>query len=93
MADSKHTAGNWTIGRTTEEKLEIYIDGNHRASVLPFGAKPTEEDEANAKLIAAAPDMLKALQFFLKDNDMGLITQASETMARFAIKKATDKNL
>lgn len=55
MENLKHTRGEWLTESTnvlTEQRLIANCTGN--------GAGVTEEDLANAKLIASAPDMLEA---------------------------------
>jgi len=73
---TKHTPGQWTLHRDkiqdyqhyiitgnrlydgTKDDLLCIIEGEHTA-------EPTEEDTANAQLIAAAPDLLGALKYVL----------------------------
>jgi hypothetical protein len=63
MTTTQHTPGPWSQGE--DNPLNIY--GNH-ASVAnvhgthPTGARTEEEAIANARLIAAAPELLAALQ-------------------------------
>lgn len=45
--------------------------------------------EGNAKLLAAAPDLLEALRRLLDDNDEYLTPQGRKILAREAIAKAT----
>jgi len=58
---NKHTPGPWYIVRGISNSL-IETDGLTVAEVLDDVYPDTEQQEANAKLIAAAPDMLAALQ-------------------------------
>ena len=56
MGNSKHTKGEWKQDSTT-----VFIRETHRigiASIYP--QQIDEEQEANAKLIAAAPELLEA---------------------------------
>ena len=53
---NKHTPGPWSIGKPTEYINQIKIEPTIG---LVYGAG--EEVKANAALVAAAPDMLKAL--------------------------------
>lgn len=60
---TKHTTGKW-IDRGT------YCVGSHRqlvASVYPIPEENPEEHAANMRLIAAAPDLLEALQVMVRD--------------------------
>jgi hypothetical protein len=62
-----HTPGPWTITRGTKERGSL-ARGIHRpdgATVVRFnglGRPASREGEANAHLIAAAPDLLEALK-------------------------------
>lgn len=72
---SKHTAGPWRVG---DSHLEITDADGHRAiaEVRDYDGWEEiseEEQEANLRLIAAAPDMLKALQMEEELNRIGLI--------------------
>jgi hypothetical protein len=70
--ETKHTKGEWLIEidhpesePTAENKCHM-IEIRTKTfewicSVMPYGKKSKEETEANAKLIAAAPDLLEAL--------------------------------
>jgi hypothetical protein len=90
---SKYTQGPWTSGD----------DGGHYAVILPdnriaaycgeVGAVDDEESIANARLIAAAPELLTALDLFANldkhvNSDLWLINQEYCNQARAAIAKA-----
>lgn len=70
MAMSKHTPGPWAIRRhwSNEDAFEIYPDRGDPgygewASIVEIGDYCYEDEaEANARLIAAAPDMLDMLK-------------------------------
>lgn len=74
-----HTKGKWEIVNQNDFESEIMSNGLRIAEVKSFGknnvfSDPSKEErEANAKLIAAAPDMLEAL---IKIN--GLCADASK---------------
>lgn len=62
---SKHTPGPWTVSRETTRGqfvTETHIRGPHNAHVALVG--PCEID-ANARLIAAAPELLTALKMIM----------------------------
>ena len=59
MADTKHTPGPW--GPRSLPDM-VGTENMLIASVYPMHGDAPEECEANALLIAAAPDMLAALQ-------------------------------
>lgn len=62
-----HTKGEWKVEkRTMQLERTIFANNKRICEVKSFGAgfnDPTEKQaDANAKLITAAPDMLKALK-------------------------------
>lgn len=63
MSNSKHTSGPWQIQKD-EERREIIVAGNTRGWGWDhlFSCTDVPELAANAHLIAAAPDMLEALE-------------------------------
>ncbi len=96
----QHTQGEWVVSET-------YLDGcltviakvtapEKKNIICDIWGMDTEEGRANAKLIAAAPELLEALEYLLKGvNDLppltaisGVLTQQCKE-AESAIKKAT----
>lgn len=67
---TKHTQGPWLVeGRTV---YALNDDGYNRFSALVQDAHtPGDELEANARLIAAAPDLLEALDGMIEAYDDG----------------------
>lgn len=64
---TKHTKGEWTpiildLADYKQCCVGSESSGKVIAHILIFGDTILEEDKANTKLIAAAPEMLKALQ-------------------------------
>lgn len=105
--ETKHTKGNWGIKQTTVSGYliqtaivtDLKFDDPLRSPVIcdMFGMA-TENGAANAKLIAAAPEMLEALLSFTDNIDNWLKTgiaadpkssKAIYDAAKAAIKKAT----
>lgn len=62
----QHTKGSWKIGQVAEGQnagaLAVWAESERFYPICLVSLKTTPEDEANAKLIAAAPDLLKAAQ-------------------------------
>ena len=60
---AKHTPGPWREFRDNESHDILAHDGSHVARIEPVnGLDPLAEQDANACLIAAAPNMLAALR-------------------------------
>ena len=101
MADVKHTPGPWAVD---SDGSGWYIEATpERGHSLAFIASPefqeepdtsASEAEANARLIAAAPDLLEALQWLVDilpdpDLDNDELQRTWTRRARAAIAKAT----
>jgi uncharacterized protein (UPF0212 family) len=104
MADTgkpqQHTPGPWAPEESFNDYQHVDIRGNGRTKLVAVvymgnDCSPTEEERANAALIAAAPELLAALVAL----DAGLATQAESDghaaglrrIARAAIAAATDR--
>jgi len=61
-------------------------DGKGSVAIVPYNPRNHAEEFANARLIAAAPDMLAALQAVVRVADRATV---EFDMARAAISKAT----
>ena len=60
---SKHTPGPWSLTSFDGTRMaEVRVDGKLACLLHSFSRNSTLEDEANARLIAAAPDLLEALE-------------------------------
>lgn len=83
MSNAKHTPGPWTcfLGWDTASHYNVY-DGNENTLT-----ENESEREANARLIAAAPDMLKALELIIANNAVGKYAEAFD-IARAARERA-----
>lgn len=91
MTQAKHTPGQWFINRESTDcpdgKLSIEVYGDYFIAQVDEGVC----QEANARLIAAAPELLEALQEIVAAADGSGWSQldAKLAKARAAIKKAT----
>jgi hypothetical protein len=89
---SKHTPGTWFTWTDQNGCLQVGPSTNY--TVAQMWSTPLEGQEANARLIAAAPDLLASLQVMLRDyaavHDIGDVEmQPAIYQARAAIAKAT----
>jgi hypothetical protein len=86
MNDRKHTPGPWSTGIVfgfTEVVAPTLNVANIRGSTIP-------EQEANARLIAAAPDLLEACAEFVRKCNCGEARSTrSYAQMQAAIAKAT----
>ena len=88
---SNHTPGPWNVG----PELEIFYEPNGCPITRPLSITSmdgrTDEDLANARLIAAAPDLLAALESMVLYYGCGPAEDdASEKLYRL-VGKALDK--
>ena len=102
---SKHTPGPWSVGEVSHKKQRVDIDSLHadqtvghqtwRGLARAYGcedmpAEGTAVMLANARLIAAAPELLEALVAALKLIEIVMPIEGDVTRkARAAIAKAT----
>ena len=84
---TKHTPGHWKYYH--EKSGDCYvIRSSHGALAETFYS--LGRDEANARLIAAAPDLLEALEEIITiNNRRGTLIEAAR-VAQEAIRKATE---
>ena len=84
---SKHTPGPWVIQETNfAQQKNVYAQADKPPIATVYGS--TGENEANARLIAAAPEMLEALRNLL-DETMHATHDCPVLFARRVIAKAT----
>lgn len=107
-----HTSGPWLLSHNTNWKtnpfsVTVRKPGVHNTTVANIPLRmtiPPQEQQANARLIAAAPDLLAALEYALKDMEgardwvrekspMIGVLAVSIGMARAAIAKATGESV
>lgn len=69
---SKHTPGPWVFGRMPDDSVKMILGGADRRYVATvkihqsprhMGAEAEAEREANARLIAASPELLEATRW------------------------------
>lgn len=86
---TKHTHGEWT---NTGLEIRHKSRGIILATIYSHLAsnQPQDEANANAKLIAAAPDLLEAIQEILGHTHDGNFLKSIRDQAKKAIKKATE---
>lgn len=95
MSKSKHTRGPWY--RSGKTVYALNEQGFNRFSALVQDARTGDEElEANARLIAAAPELLEALIMCCQSMssvlpDFNPFDQAAYDKARAAIAKAEGK--
>ena len=86
---SKHTPGPWIQrGERVDAQRNHVCGGVNQESVLAL-SRPPEERLANARLIAAAPEMLEALQAVWSDLESWDVDNEVSQRVRAAIAKAT----
>lgn len=92
LETGSHTPGPWEVGPMNGKPSVIYADDYdapviaQMAEWIPDAAK---QQEANARLIAAAPELLQALQNLVSDIDDGTVYGQRLAQAHAAIAKAT----
>lgn len=93
MSDSKHTPGPWAYRMSGEDccDFEVYA-GEGAGSIDTVAGEYGIESEADARLIAASPDLLeaavKALNFIANtETELGITLDSGDAL-RAAIAKA-----
>lgn len=81
---NKHTPGPWRVSGVNSTDIEA--DSNSTFWAWVSVDTPEEERKPNALLIAAAPDLLEALENL--ENDAGQIPDYAWQMVKSAIRKA-----
>ena len=99
--ETKHTKGEWSrVHSKTKNGIETHINGglgnqDDICQISKYVGMDKDEVEANAKLIAAAPELLEALQIAkcILDEKIGSSTETygdiDVSKINKAIKKAT----
>jgi hypothetical protein len=84
---NKHTPAPWLID--SQSKFQLCITNSDGRKAICFLPIMLEETEANIKLIAAAPELLEALQN-VRQNMTAHIPEKVFDLVDNAIKKATE---
>lgn len=89
-----HTSGQWEVIGDTRHKNQLLIGIRSGNAIDPicvvYGAG--EERDANARLVAAAPELLAAAEAYIKVIDALLLPNDQlTTLMRAAIAKATGR--
>jgi hypothetical protein len=96
---TKHTPGPWTViyapdtGFTIWHDPRLHGDKRRGAVIIAADLRAGPETEANARLIAAAPDMLAALREMVgfvgtNGHALSMVSSGTWNAARWAIAKA-----
>ena len=92
----QHTAGPWTITRGSHDGALYVIAGSDPSRAEVIAHRTTCPNwEANARLIAAAPDLLEALKALLRESvsESGVALRPSPNTiaaAQAVVRKAVD---
>jgi hypothetical protein len=81
---SKHTSGPWYVEEEPAGILVVAEKPGLCVSVTVPGRKTTAEDRANARLIAAAPELLNALKTVLSGDSHTWSQRAEKAIAVIA---------
>ncbi len=92
MTNAKHTPGPWSY-KAGDSILYIQSKGIiAKVGIAGYWEKYSPEDEANARLISAAPDLLAALREFVHPYQSATLTEREQReKALAAIAKAEGK--
>ncbi len=87
---SKHTRGPWQIAEPDDGNFKTVV---FDADMMTVATVPTAtfEGDANARLIAAAPDMLAALKELLAVSELAVVRSDRLGFAHEAAKSAVAK--
>lgn len=97
MANAKHTSGPWVFDEVRTDCGRAFRIGSGEMLTAGKGCciiyddypgNPDNERKANARLIAAAPDLLEALEEISRKYSNGASADAIARIARAALAKA-----
>ena len=89
-----HTPGPWRVTARSNCMIDVLHDNNTKGAITQALCRVQARDswvaeaEANARLIASAPDLLEALRDMVSDHEC--LSEATLRFARAALAKATD---
>jgi hypothetical protein len=86
-----HTPGPWEVKETPESSFQNWIVLAGRFRIVNVDGRRDSEAEANAYLIAAAPNLLAALRELADAIDENRVTIGAVNEARALIAKAEGK--
>lgn len=84
---TKHTPGQWLSGRNHRWGRQVFARSSDFGTIIVAHLGDADFDEANAHLIAAAPDLLAALEAMVR-SDSWADADVKMVNARAAIAKA-----
>ena len=87
---SKHTPGPWQISKSNNEKLSTVEIGteDRYITLLSWTKDIAEEQKANARLIASAPELLEAAEKVIQN---GMACSHDEVKARVELRQVIEK--
>ena len=92
MSEIKHTPGPWAETYLPQHRMRIFAAGGQTTICdVALWTADYDEQQANARLIAAAPDLLEALKALLPEGwgkDDTMDHMPGVRLARLAIAKA-----
>ncbi len=91
---SDHTPGPWVAVARTNAYIDIEAPSQHGYSARNVASTSLTNHVANARLIAAAPDLLEALQSAeraMSNRDFALMTLCGDRSVRMMIRAAIEK--
>lgn len=92
MSNTKFTPGPWRVGEVSEEMRKAIFQNDGICAICVMTETVFEDhfQVANAKLIAAAPELLESVRQFVWNWENDIWTDADIEAAKAAIKKATE---
>lgn len=95
MTEQKHTPGPWNFQPCDEYaySFEVLCEKDYYIATTHDGVRGDSNAGANARLIAAAPDLLEALRLAVRQNSLDMLMTGDEIrQCKMAIAKATGES-